>query len=74
MVHCQVASPTDKYLVLLIPGNYDTVTSPLSRPGSAGTIFGQGGLIDAAGGIITDLSAGNLAGVVGSNTKRRYCL
>ena len=51
------------------PGNYDTVTSPLSRPGSAGTIFGQGGLIDAAGGIITDLSAGNLAGVVGAIQK-----
>ena len=46
-----------------------TVTSPLSRPGSAGTIFGQGGLIDAAGGIITDLSAGNLAGVVGAIQK-----
>jgi hypothetical protein len=51
------------------PANYDTITSPLSRPGSAGTIFGQGGLVDAAGGIITDLSAGNLAGVVGAIQK-----
>jgi hypothetical protein len=51
------------------PANYDTVTSPLSRPGSAATVFGQGGLIDAAGGIITDLSAGNLAGVVGAIQK-----
>jgi hypothetical protein len=41
----------------------------LSRPGSTGTIFGQGGLVDAAGGIITDLSAGNLAGVIGAIQK-----
>jgi hypothetical protein len=51
------------------PGSYDTVQSPLSRPGSAGTIFGNGGLIDAAAGIVTDLSAGNLAGVVGAIQK-----
>ena len=51
------------------PANYDERPSPLSRPGSAATIFGQGGLIDAAGGIITDLSAGNLAGVVGAIQK-----
>jgi len=51
------------------PGSYDTVKSPLSRPGSAGTIFGNGGLIDAAAGIVTDLSAGNLAGVVGAIQK-----
>ena len=51
------------------PGNYDTITSPLARPGSTASIFGQGGLIDAAGGIITDLSAGNLAGVVGAIQK-----
>jgi hypothetical protein len=41
----------------------------LSRPGSAGTILGNGGLIDAAAGIVTDLSAGNLAGVVGAIQK-----
>ena len=41
----------------------------MSRPGSAGTIFGNGGLIDAAAGIVTDLSAGNLAGVVGAIQK-----
>tara|TARA_R110002153_G_scaffold112281_3_gene254278 strand:+ start:5105 stop:6325 length:1221 start_codon:yes stop_codon:yes gene_type:complete len=51
------------------PGNYDTVKSPLSRPGSTSTIFGQAGLIDAASGIMTDLSAGNLAGVVGAIQK-----
>ena len=51
------------------PGNYDTVKSPLSRPGSTQSIFGQGGLIDAAAGIVTDLSAGNLAGVIGAIQK-----
>jgi len=48
------------------PGNYDAVTSPLARTGSTSNILGNGGLIDAASGIITDLSAGNLAGVVGA--------
>jgi hypothetical protein len=51
------------------PGSYDTIKSPLSRPGSAGTIFGQGGLVDAAAGMVTDLSAGNLAGVIGAIQK-----
>jgi hypothetical protein len=48
------------------PGNYDAVRSPLARTGSTSNILGNGGLIDAASGIITDLSAGNLAGVVGA--------
>jgi hypothetical protein len=38
------------------PAHYDTRVSPLSRPGSTATIFGQGGLLDAGLGIIGDLS------------------
>ena len=57
------------YQVLLIQETTTQSQSPLVRPGSAATVFGQGGLIDAAGGIITDLSAGNLAGVVGAIQK-----
>jgi hypothetical protein len=43
-------------------GNYDRNPSPISRPGSQGTILGQGGLIDAAGGIMDDLAKGNILG------------
>lgn len=38
------------------PSHYDTRVSPLARPGSTATIFGQGGLLDAGLGIISDLS------------------
>lgn len=40
------------------PAHYDTTPSPLARPGSLSTILGQGGLIDAAGGIAQDLQSG----------------
>ena len=39
--------------------HYDRVPSPITRPGSQSSILGQGGLVDAAGGIIDDLSGPN---------------
>jgi len=44
--------------------HYDTVLSPIARPGSNATILGQGGLVDAAGGILDDLENGNIVGAV----------
>jgi hypothetical protein len=44
--------------------HYDKTLSPIARPGSNGTIIGQGGLTDAAGGILTDLENGNFAGAI----------
>ena len=69
MVHCQVASPTDKYLVLLIQVTMTQLHHHFQGQGVPEQYLEQGGLIDAAGGIITDLSAGNLAGVVGAIQK-----
>jgi len=62
-------SPNDSIPSFGNAANYDTTKSPLARPGATATIFGQSGLIDAGAGIITDLSAGNLAGVVGAIQK-----
>jgi hypothetical protein len=45
-------------------GNYDNITSPISRPGSTRSILGQGGLVDAAGGVINDLARGDLLGAL----------
>jgi hypothetical protein len=36
--------------------HYDTRLSPIARPGSNASILGQGGLVDAVGGIINDLT------------------
>jgi len=44
--------------------HYDTTLSPISRPGSNATILGQGGLVDAAGGILQDIERGNYAAAV----------
>ena len=44
--------------------NYDRTLSPIARLGSNQTILGQGGLVDSAGGVIQDLSNGNLLGAV----------
>jgi hypothetical protein len=44
--------------------NYDRTVSPIARAGSQGTILGQGGLVDAAGGFINDLSSGNILGAI----------
>lgn len=39
--------------------HYDTRVSPISAPGANATILGQGGLLDAAGGVLEDLDQGN---------------
>jgi hypothetical protein len=44
--------------------NYDRTQSPIAKPGSNATILGQGGLVDAAGGFIEDLSNGNVLGAI----------
>jgi hypothetical protein len=44
--------------------NYDRTPSPIMSPGANGTVLGQGGLIDAAGGFIQSLKDGNAAGAV----------
>ena len=51
------------------PAYYDTILSPISRPGSQATVLGQGGLIDAGVGIFEDLQSGGVAGVVGAIQK-----
>jgi len=51
------------------PAHYDTTVSSLSRPGSTRTVFGQGGLLDAGGGILTDLQSGGVAGLLGAVQK-----
>jgi len=48
------------------PSHYDTAPSPLARPGSQSTVFGQGGLVDAVAGFATDLQAGNVQGIIGA--------
>lgn len=44
--------------------HYDRTLSPIARPGAQGTIFGQGGLLNAAGGIMQDLENGNFVGAI----------
>jgi hypothetical protein len=51
------------------PSHYDTTPSALARPGSTSTIFGQGGLLDAAGGIVKDLQSKSLLGAIGAVQK-----
>ena len=49
------------------PTHYDTVPSPLARPGSTGSILGPGGVVDAAqtiAGAIRDPSIKNILGAV----------
>lgn len=43
---------------------YDRTLSPIARPGSNASILGQGGLVDAAGGIMEDISSGNILGAI----------
>jgi len=38
---------------------YDQTLSPIARPGANATILGQGGLVDATGSVVSDLSSGN---------------
>jgi hypothetical protein len=56
------------------PNYYDTIKSPLSRPGGTQSILGQGGLLDAGLGIYQDLQAlasgrGGLSNVIGAVQK-----
>lgn len=48
------------------PAHYDTRLSPIARPGSNATVFGQGGLLDAGIGIVGDLQSQNLGGLIGA--------
>lgn len=43
---------------------YDRKESPIAKPGSNATILGQGGLKDAAGGFINDLSGGTVGSTI----------
>lgn len=47
-----------------VEDHYDRTVSPIARPGANATILGQGGLKDAAGGILTDLENGNFVGAI----------
>ena len=51
------------------PAHYDTRLSPIARPGSQATIFGQGGLLSAGQGILEDLESGTLLGLIGAAQK-----
>jgi len=48
------------------PAHYDTLVSPLARPGSTASVLGQGGLLDTGIGIIQDLQSGGIGGVIGA--------
>jgi hypothetical protein len=47
-----------------LDANYDRTLSPIARPGSNGTILGQGGLVDGVGGAIDDLANDNILGAI----------
>lgn len=47
-----------------VNGVYDRTLSPIARPGSNAAILGPGGLLDAGGGILEDLSSGNVLGAI----------
>lgn len=49
--------------------HYDMQRSPLSRPGSTASIFGQGGLLSTGEGILSDLQSGSVAGLIGAAQK-----
>ena len=51
------------------PTHYDQTLSPISRPGSRANFMGQGGLLDAAGGILEDLQSGGPLGLIGAAQK-----
>ena len=51
------------------PSHYDTTLSPIARPGSNRTVFGQGGLLDAGLGIIGDLQSQSVDGLIGAVQK-----
>jgi len=49
--------------------HYDNIPSPLARPGSTASIFGQGGLLATGEGIMADLESGSVAGLIGAAQK-----
>jgi hypothetical protein len=49
--------------------HYDTTRSPIARPGSTATVFGQGGLLDTGVGILEDLQSGSVLGLIGAAQK-----
>ena len=51
------------------PSHYDTRRSPIARPGSTNSIFGQGGLLDVVDGISEDLQSGSVLGLIGAVQK-----
>jgi hypothetical protein len=63
------AQPSNPVSGFADPDHYDTRRSALARPGSTNSVFGQGGIIDAGAGILEDLQAGNLQGVIGAVQK-----
>ena len=63
------AQPSNPVSGFADPNHYDTRRSALARPGSTNSVFGQGGIIDAGAGILEDLQAKNLQGIVGAVQK-----
>lgn len=49
--------------------HYDTTRSPLARPGTTATIFGQGGALATGQGILADLQKNSVAGLLGAAQK-----
>lgn len=49
--------------------HYDETPSPLARAGSTASVFGQGGLLATGAGILADLEAGSVAGLIGAAQK-----
>ena len=49
--------------------HYDNIPSPLARPGSTASIFGQGGLLSTGEGILADLQSDTVAGLIGAAQK-----
>jgi hypothetical protein len=63
------AQPSNPVSGFADPDHYDTRRSALARPGSTNSVFGQGGIIDAGAGILEDLQAKNLQGIIGAVQK-----
>lgn len=57
-----------------VDGNYDRVTSSITRAGGSATILGRNGLLDAGAGIFSDLQNGNPVGAIlkGVNTYQTF--
>lgn len=57
-------SPENLVIGFANEANYDRVLSPITKPGSNGTILGQGGLVDGVGGTIRSLAENDILGAV----------